>query len=97
MFGRGATTSSTGSLPALTKPTTTPGAERPIVLEFIVGYAALWVVLTAMTESKTSSGFAAALAVSIATGSTVLYLAKALENLNLVGPGSMSAQKGGTP
>jgi hypothetical protein len=84
-----ATTSSTGSVPALTKPARPAGAERPIVLEFIVGYAALWVVFTAMTESKTTSGLAAALAVAAATGSTFLYLAKALENLNLA--------KGGTP
>lgn len=96
-FSRGAVTSSTGQVPALTK-TPKPAAETPVVVQFLVGYAALWVILTLGTESKNTSGLAAAFAVAIATGSTVLYLSSALANLNLIAPASasMDAKKGGT-
>lgn len=57
--------------------------EAEVIARFLAGYAVLWVGLTLMTESPRTSGLAAAFAVAIATGATVLYLSTAAENLGL--------------
>lgn len=68
-----------------------PTQERAVVVEFLVGYAVLWLALTAMTEVDASSGAAAALAVAIASGASILYLADAASNLGLSGSPTLDA------
>ena len=57
--------------------------ERKIIGEFIVGWAARWLVLTAMTENPNTAKLAAALAGAVALGATFLYLREAAGNLGL--------------
>jgi len=56
---------------------------------FAVGYAVLWVVLTAMAERPTTRPLAVAFALSIAAVATVYYLPTAARNLGL------AAEEGG--
>lgn len=60
-------------------------SERNVVVEFIVGYAVLWLALTALTESDATAPVGAALAVAIASSASVLFLADAIGNLGLAG------------
>ena len=58
--------------------------EKQVIVKFLVGYAVLWIVLTAGAENSTTADAAAALAVSIAFGATVLYFASAAQNLGVL-------------
>ena len=57
--------------------------ERTVIAEFLVGYAVLWLALTAMTESPNTAKLGAALAGAVALGATFLYLREAAGNLGL--------------
>ena len=59
--------------------------EKAVIGKFLIGYAALWVVLTAGTELDSTADAAAALAVAIAITATFLYLPKVTQNLGLGG------------
>jgi hypothetical protein len=61
-----------------------PPAEKQVVVQFLVGYALLWIVLTAGAENDTTADAAAALAVSIAFAATLLYFASAAQNLGVL-------------
>jgi hypothetical protein len=54
---------------------------------FLVGYGALWVLLSAMVDAGAPAEFAAALALSIAGGATVIYLPAVLDNMKLITKG----------
>ena len=64
-------------------PHTVDADETAVIFKFAVGYAALWLILTAMTESDTTADVGGALAVTIAIGASFLYLPKAVSNLGL--------------
>lgn len=66
-----------------TTPTESKGDEGTTKVKFLVGYAALWVVLTAMADNKDSAPLAGAFAVSIAFAATVMFLPEAVANLGL--------------
>ncbi len=66
--------------------------EKQVIVKFAVGYAVLWIVLTAGAENDSTADAAAALAVSIAFAATLLYFASAASNLGILGV--PSAQKG---
>lgn len=76
-----------GVLPAFAPPVREGTSEGQVVTAFLVGYAVLWVTLTAMTESPRTSGLAAALASAVAVSATVLYAATAAENLGISASG----------
>ena len=64
-------------------PHTVDADEKAVIAKFVIGYAALWLLLTAGTETDTTADAAAALAVAIALTATFLYLPKAIANLGL--------------
>lgn len=66
-------------------PHTVDSDEKAVIAKFIIGYAGLWLILTAGTESDTTADAAAALAVAVAFTATFMYLPKAVANLGLAG------------
>ena len=65
-------------------PHTVDADEKAVIAKFVIGYAALWLILTAGTETNTTADVAAALALTVALAATFLYLPKAMQNLGLI-------------
>ena len=72
----------TGPVPGLI-PQTVDASETAVIFKFAIGYAGLWLILTAATESDVTADAGAALAVAIALTASFLYLPKAVSNLGL--------------
>lgn len=68
--------------------------QKQTIFKFVGGYAALWLILTAGTESDTTADAAGALAFAIALGATYLYFPKVVEGLGFAG--ASGAYKGDT-